>query len=113
MVFDVINTGVGSTFAASVSIGDRTVANFIDSNETATASESASLQESEPIKLDCHVLVVDDRRDIRSLSKHIITKAGATVDECEDGKLAVDRIATCLADGMRPDLILLDMQMTN
>lgn len=57
------------------------------------------------------MLVVDDRREIRFLSKQILTRAGATVAECNDGMLAVEHIIACFVDGGRPDLILLDMQM--
>ncbi|MEZ6078073.1 MAG: hypothetical protein R3C56_21100 [Pirellulaceae bacterium] len=50
----------------------------------------------EPGVLNCHVLVVDDRRDIRFLSSRLLTKVGATVDECEDGQLAVNHVRECL-----------------
>jgi hypothetical protein len=63
--------------------------------------------------LTCKVLVVDDRRDIRFLSKMLLTKAGATIDECEDGMLAVEHITDCMTRNQCPDLILLDMQMPN
>ncbi|MCA9009592.1 MAG: response regulator [Planctomycetaceae bacterium] len=56
---------------------------------------------------------MDDRRDIRFLSKSILTKSGATVKECEDGLLAVEHVSSCSSDGGSPDLILLDMQMPN
>ena len=59
------------------------------------------------------MLVVDDRRDIRYLSKHILTKSGATVEECEDGLIAVEHMSVSLNEGRVPDLILLDMQMPN
>jgi len=59
------------------------------------------------------MLVVDDRRDIRFLSKMLLTKAGATVDECEDGQLAVEHMTDCIDQPNCPDLVLLDMQMPN
>ena len=68
---------------------------------------------SESTRLSCHVLIVDDRRDIRFLSKQILTKAGATATECEDGLIAVEHVSASLNDGGGPDLILLDMQMPN
>ena len=64
-------------------------------------------------RLNCHVLIVDDRRDIRFLSKRILNQAGASVDECEDGQLAVEYIAGCLGQSNCPDLVILDMQMPN
>ncbi len=77
--------------------------------ESATSTATVA----EPITLDCHVLVVDDRRDIRFLSNRILTSAGATVTECEDGLLALAHAAMCASAGDWPDLILLDMQMPN
>ena len=66
---------------------------------------------TEAISLDCHVLIVGDRRDIRFLTNRLLTKAGATVDEAEDGQLALDFIHNRLAEGNPPALILLDLQM--
>ncbi|MCM2374301.1 PAS domain S-box protein [Aporhodopirellula aestuarii] len=106
--------GVGSTFTVRISTGEVAESELVEyggieaSNTTETvASGGGSTQ------LSCHVLIVDDRRDIRFLSKRILTTAGARVDECEDGLLAVDYITECLGTGDCPDLILLDMQMPN
>lgn len=49
----------------------------------------------------------------RFLSKRILTKAGASVDEAEDGQLALDFVRQRLDKADPPDLILLDMQMPN
>lgn len=68
---------------------------------------------SQELLADCHVLIVDDRRDIRLLSKSLLTTAGASVDECEDGQLAVEHMTDCVHNDNCPDLILLDMQMPN
>jgi hypothetical protein len=57
--------------------------------------------------------VIDDRRDIRFLSRRILSEAGANVDEAEDGQIALDFIRERLAEGNPPDLILLEMQMPN
>ncbi len=122
---------VGSTFTVSIAIGKLQDVALVDC-ETVTHEESKHSLQPSPgsMALNCHVLVVDDRRDIRFLSKRLLTKAGATVDECEDGQLAVDHVASLLAnrrkpsgdalEGVRPtakialpDLILLDMQMPN
>jgi two-component system CheB/CheR fusion protein len=63
------------------------------------------------IHLNCHVLVVDDRREIRFLSKRFLSQAGALVDEAEDGQQAVAHIVEATAQGNAPDIVLLDMQM--
>ncbi len=104
---------VGSTFMVSIDVGDTS---NVDLSKHVARQDSAAtaVQSADRLPpLSCHVLVVDDRRDIRFLSKHILTNAGATVEECEDGQLAVDRIEQCMRDATLPDLILLDMQMPN
>lgn len=103
---------VGSTFAVSIATGKIADDDLVEPTEQ-IAEEETKQDLSDSIELTCHVLVVDDRRDIRFLSKHILTKAGATVDECEDGQLAMDYIKRCLQTDDLPDLILLDMQMPN
>ncbi len=106
--------GVGSTFTVSIAVNVVThVVEFAENlRHPSTVIESAASPKT-PHSLNCHVLVVDDRRDIRFLSRSLLTKAGATVDECEDGMLAVEHITDCLARKICPDLILLDMQMPN
>ncbi len=106
--------GVGSTFSVSIATGENAGLNLVDYESLIVGSKTQSENSlAGPTKLSCHVLVVDDRRDIRFLSNNILTKAGATVKECEDGLIAVEHVSTCLNDGNGPDLILLDMQMPN
>ncbi|KAA1261452.1 Autoinducer 2 sensor kinase/phosphatase LuxQ [Rubripirellula obstinata] len=107
---------VGSTFTVTIDTGpvDEELLTDHSLNEVTNASEGTA-QEKRLVSpnLVCHILIVDDRRDIRFLSKRILTKAGATVDECEDGQLAVDHITAAIQAKRLPDLILLDMQMPN
>jgi CheY-like chemotaxis protein len=106
--------GIGSTFRVSIATGKIAESDLFDyRNLEANHTTETATDDGELTNLSCHVLVVDDRRDIRCLSKHILTKAGATVDECEDGLVAVQYMTDCLANGSSPDLILLDMQMPN
>ena len=111
--------GVGSTFTVTLATGsianEPLVDHSIDSfaNDLATNERDCGSDCDSVKKLDCHVLIVDDRRDIRFLSRRILTKAGASVDECEDGQLAIEYIEQSLNVNKRPDLILLDMQMPN
>ncbi|TWU15820.1 PAS domain S-box protein [Allorhodopirellula heiligendammensis] len=104
--------GVGSTFSVSIATGeiaDTDLIEFAQPTPLMRSDEQTAEMTSWP--LSCHVLIVDDRREIRFLSKHILTKAGASVAECDDGMLAVEHITACYANGDLPDLILLDMQM--
>ncbi|HQX48909.1 MAG TPA: PAS domain S-box protein [Planctomycetaceae bacterium] len=101
----------GSKFTATIATGDLTGVPFIDPKPVilkATTNDS-----NESIRLTCHILVVDDRRDIRFLSRRLLTNAGATVDECEDGQQAVDYMKERHSSKAFPALILLDMQMPN
>jgi CheY-like chemotaxis protein/anti-sigma regulatory factor (Ser/Thr protein kinase) len=53
-----------------------------------------------------HALVVDDDEGIRSLFRRALTADGWSVDEAENGAIALD-----LATKNRPDLVLLDLMM--
>ncbi len=53
-----------------------------------------------------HALVVDDDEGIRSLFKRSLTDDGWTVDEAENGAIALERVAD-----RPPDLVLLDLMM--
>lgn len=104
--------GVGSTFTLSVFPGDLTGVALVDhSQPVSKLVDDLENSSTTPIKLNCYALVVDDRRDIRFLSRRILTKAGATVDECEDGLQAVDKIIESMKARRLPDVIILDMQM--
>lgn len=65
----------------------------------------------EQLRIEGRFLIVDDRRDIRFLTKRFLSAAGATVEEAEDGRAAVDWIRLAMAEQREPRLILLDMQM--
>jgi PAS domain S-box-containing protein len=106
--------GVGSTFSVTVSTGSLMDIELVDyATQLPNQPKEVAATISEAISLDCNVLIVDDRRDIRFLSRHFLSKAGATVDEAEDGQLALDFVRTRLVEGNPPALILLDMQMPN
>jgi PAS domain S-box-containing protein len=101
--------GKGSKFTISIAAGH--VRNLSEFDSEPRVREVESSNGLVDIRLDCHILVVDDRRDIRFLSKRILTGAGATVDEAEDGEVAVAAVTRLLEQGSSYDLVLLDMQM--
>ena len=103
--------GQGSTFQVTVAVGEVADVPLVRPSPFIPLAQKSA--PALPVKLSCYVLIVDDRRDIRFLSKRLLTKAGATVDECEDGQLAVDFVRACSVRKIYPDLILLDMQMPN
>ncbi len=103
--------GVGSTFSVSIKTGKlKNIPLIRPSTEVEETSPERAATET---KLDANILIVDDRRDIRFLSKHILGKAGATITEAEDGLIAIATVKQALTDGKSFDLILLDMQMPN
>ncbi len=100
--------GNGSVFTLVIAIGNETHVELHDPTQREQVDVGST---ASPYSLNCHVLVVDDRRDLRFLSKRLLTKAGARVDETSDGQKTIDFIAECLQQDRCPDLILLDMQM--
>lgn len=60
-----------------------------------------------------HILVADDRSDIRCLSEHFLNEAGARVSIAEDGTQVMDLYRLSLKENDPIDLILLDMKMPN
>ena len=51
-------------------------------------------------------LVVDDSKVIRKVARHILETLNFSVDEAEDGRVALERI-----DAHLPDVVLLDWNM--
>ncbi|APZ92718.1 PAS domain S-box protein [Fuerstiella marisgermanici] len=104
--------GEGSTFSLTIAAGDVSNVAFVDPNlpSESQAEAPAELAAVSDFRLACRILLVDDRRDVRFLGKHILQTAGATVEEAENGQQAIDQVSAM--DGEEPfDLILLDMQM--
>lgn len=98
----------GSTFTVTIATGDVTDLKLIQ--PIRVGEPNPVEQPGITVELACRILVVDDRRDIRFLSRRILTEAGATVVEAEDGEIALHRVIQALA-GTPFDLIILDMQM--
>ncbi len=98
----------GSTFSFTIATGDigqlQTGHFSIRDQQAQSSEEQTSLQHR-------RVLVVDDRREIRYLSRHLLEKAGAQVDEVENGQQAVEYVENGLKVDFLPHLVLLDMQM--
>ncbi|MCA9117083.1 MAG: response regulator [Planctomycetaceae bacterium] len=102
--------GCGSTFIAVIATGDIKNVELIQPKLWAESAHESD--RAEPLRLDCHVLIVDDRRDVRFLSSTVLKEAGATISEAEDGEVAIQKFQE-QRDGKRAsfNLILLDMQM--
>lgn len=99
--------GEGSRFSLHLPVQVPSQSNL--KQETNVASSAKSPEE--PIKhLPIHVLVADDRRDIRFLVKSLVERAGGQATICENGQEALDCIRQ--EDIQNPfDVVLMDMQM--
>jgi PAS domain S-box-containing protein len=62
-------------------------------------------------RIDCRVLVVDDRPEMRSLFRYFIEAAGGRVWTAEDGRAAIEAVQTADAEGQPIDVVLMDIQM--
>ncbi|OYP35365.1 ATP-binding protein [Rhodopirellula sp. MGV] len=102
-------SGVGSCFTASIDAGNVKTGEMVVAVASPEQQQSAAPDENTP--LDCSVLVVDDRRDIRFLATRLLSKAGARITEADDGQEAVEIVQEMIRNDRVVDLILLDMQM--
>ncbi|MCC9600371.1 response regulator [Stieleria sp. JC731] len=102
-------SGVGSCFTASIDAGEVSNRKFVSADQIESEPEREPNRDDTP--LDCSVLVVDDRRDIRFLASRLLSKAGAQISEADDGQEAVEIVQEMIRNDRLVDLILLDMQM--
>jgi CheY-like chemotaxis protein len=99
----------GSTFTLTIATGNVSDLQFI--KPMLCIEPKVETPVPAAIQLNCRILVVDDRRDIRLLSRRFLTEVGASVTEAEDGQVAIQKVMQSSAEGKTFDLILLDMQM--
>jgi PAS domain S-box-containing protein len=99
----------GSTFTVTIATGNVSDVQFV--KPLLAIPPKVEPPKPVTVELDCRILVVDDRRDIRHLSRRILTGVGASVTEAEDGQVAIQTVMQSIAEGKTFDLILLDMQM--
>ncbi len=101
--------GQGSTFTLRLPIGDVPQLEWIRPSPEDLVPREAS---SEIIKhIHGRVLVADDARDIRHVTKHFLTRAGADVVEATNGAEAVAAVRDAESRGQPFACILMDMQM--
>jgi two-component system CheB/CheR fusion protein len=99
--------GQGSTFTFLVATGS------LDEVPLATESTLPAPQPLPPLTrlTGRHILIVDDRRDMRYLIQTYLEEAGAAVTSASDGAMAVEIVREAHARGKSFDGIVLDMQM--
>ena len=82
--------GEGSRFTFTISTGKLEGVGLFTPQPR---SDAYPLPYTELRKLDCSVLVVDDRRDMRYLAEHMLEEAGARVTQASDGRDALEKYA--------------------
>ncbi len=104
------NQGVGSTFTVTIPMYSTDDINLVKPS-IFVRSNLVDDDLHGTRKLNCRILVVDDRRDVRHISQHFLEKAGAKVATAEDGQQGYE-VAIAARDNGEPfDLIVMDMQM--
>jgi PAS domain S-box-containing protein len=99
-------TGIGSTFTLKIDGGPSAGAEMLQDLSESTLKAQVTDEVQPNIMLSGRILLVEDGQDNQRLLRMQLRDAGAVVFSAEDGKIAVDMVAT------NPfDLILMDMQM--
>lgn len=101
--------GVGSTFYFSIATGDLSGVPMLDAEQASEKFRSAARSKQHALRVyfkTARVLITDDTPANRQLAGLVLRKAGLTVDEAENGAIAVEK-----ASRGTYDLLLMDMQM--
>jgi signal transduction histidine kinase/DNA-binding NarL/FixJ family response regulator len=99
--------GKGSTFRISLATGDLEGVPFLKPEDAAAKQKKESTQDAVRWQFpEARVLIVDDSAENRELVKLLLEDAGLTVDEAENGLVAMEK-----AVAFNYDVILMDVQM--
>ncbi|KAA1259121.1 Signal transduction histidine-protein kinase BarA [Rubripirellula obstinata] len=104
-------TGKGSTFSLYIAVGSTKNVPMVTPNLSVRGLLPSQETFIEMPKVAGRVLVVDDRRDIRHIAKHILETAGARVEEAEHGRASLELVDQAEASNDPFDAIIMDMQM--
>jgi PAS domain S-box-containing protein len=99
--------GKGSTFSIQLPLADFENVTYLEPEQIALASMALDIEETERWTFAAsRVLVVDDGDENRELVKVLLEDAGVSIDEAENGLVAVDK-----ALSGKYDVILMDVMM--
>ncbi len=99
-------TGAGSSFLIDIPVEVERDTGEVEASRAALSSQPAPTTSQ---RLDCRLLIVDDKRDVRELLKEGLTLAGATVETLSSGTRTLKLHETEGLDAF--DVILMDVQM--
>jgi PAS domain S-box-containing protein len=102
--------GQGSIFHVRLPLGSLEGIALVEPGQIFHTSQVSVPPDNLP-RLNCRVLVVDDRREIRYICQHFLEKSGATVITAEDGQQGVDVALAAREAGNGFQVILMDLQM--
>ncbi|MAT14583.1 MAG: hypothetical protein CMJ46_04855 [Planctomyces sp.] len=100
--------GKGTTFTVTLPAGR------VENASLTQLELDAQLDEDDVIvirNIDAHVLLVDDRRDIRFVGQHFLEEAGARVTTASNGLKAIKAVEEAVVQGDAFQLIIMDVQM--
>ena len=100
----------GSTFTVAFPIAPLGDLALVEADELAP-SIIPRAPEPQELRLECRVLVVDDRRDVCLLIRHFLEEAGAEVMATENGQKALEAIEDAQTQNHPFDIVVMDMQM--
>jgi PAS domain S-box-containing protein len=99
--------GQGSTFSIRLPVGNLENVAYLEPEQIALSSMALDIEETERWTFSAsRVLVVDDGDENRELVKVLLEDAGVTIDEAENGQVAVKK-----ALSSKYDMILMDVMM--
>ncbi len=99
--------GQGSVFEFSIDVGDVSNVDKISFEKYVADRKMQQKTQGDMQRLPaCRILVVDDGEQNRRLIKLFLSRAGAEMDDAEDGQVGYEKIAA-----KSYDIILMDMQM--
>ncbi len=102
--------GHGSRFTLTIRCDDLHDSH-VTASEILTTSNEPTSHATDSGLLALSVLIVDDRRDIRFLSQHLVEQLGGKVMTAEDGEQAIAVITSEAKAGREFDVVLMDVQM--
>ncbi|MEZ6063627.1 MAG: response regulator [Planctomycetaceae bacterium] len=101
----------GSTFTVTIDTGSLENVRLIEPHLDDSRIFSTSGHFSMPPNLEAHVLIVDDRSEVRHLAQHFVEEAGGDVSVATNGQQAIDQVVALGRANMAVDVILMDVQM--
>tara|TARA_R100000306_G_scaffold62439_1_gene70151 strand:+ start:11093 stop:13981 length:2889 start_codon:yes stop_codon:yes gene_type:complete len=101
---------VGSTFTLTLAIDEASAARLVVPELSAACSRAALVDQPDSLT-GVHVLVVDDRDDIRLLVQRLVERAGGTTRAAPNGLAALASVELSKTLGPLFDAVIMDMQM--